>query len=135
MQAVARLELAEGYAAPEVVHAQEALAENRSLAVRDGVEAELIDPVRALRIPVVDVLADVLAAAMPHPDALGAADELASVATLRAAPEAARQEALAARAGVRPVVADLARRFSPAGGGPGTSLSPPPYSWQPVSRP
>ena len=61
----------------ELVHAQEALAENRFLAARDGVAAELIDPVRALRVPVADLLADLLRAAMPHAAALGAADELA----------------------------------------------------------
>ena len=59
------------------------------------------------------MLADVLAAAMPHAGALGAADELAGVAALVAAPEAARQEALGARAGVPALVADLARRFQP----------------------
>jgi glutamate---cysteine ligase / carboxylate-amine ligase len=135
VQALARLELEEGYAPRELVHAQEVLAENRFLAARDGVAAALIDPVRALRVPVADLLADVLAAAMAHADALGAADELASVATLVAAPEVARQEALAARAGVRAVAADLARRFSPVVGRPTASVARPPYSWQPVSRP
>ena len=134
VQALARLELEEGYASRELVHAQEALAENRFLAARDGVAAELIDPVRALRVPVADVLADVLTVAMPHAGALGAADELASVAALVAAPEAARQEALAARAGVRAVVADLARRFSPAGDRP-ASLGRPPHAGQSAPRP
>ena len=39
VQALARLELEEGYAPRELVHAQEALAENRFLAARDGVAA------------------------------------------------------------------------------------------------
>jgi carboxylate-amine ligase len=116
VQALARLELEEGYAPRELVHAEEALAENRFLAARDGVAAELIDPVCALRIPVADLLADILTAAAPHADALGAADELGAVPALVAAPEAARQEARADRAGVRAVVADLARRFNDAGG-------------------
>ena len=135
VQALARLELEEGYAPRELVHAQETLAENRFLAARDGVAAELIDPVRALRVPVADVLADVLTAAMPHAGALGTADELASVAALVAAPEAARQEALAARAGVPAVVADLARRFSPAGDRPTASLGRPPHAGQTAPRP
>jgi glutamate---cysteine ligase / carboxylate-amine ligase len=114
VQALAGLELEEGYAPRELVHAQEALAENRFLAARDGVAAELIDPVRARRVPVADVLADILAAAAPHASALGAADELAAVPALVAAPEAARQEAHAAAGGIPGLVSALARRFNPA---------------------
>ena len=111
VQALARLELEEGHAPRELVHAQEALAENRFLAARDGVAAALIDPVHARRVPVAEVLADVLAAAAPHADALGAADELGAVPALVAAPEAARQEARAAAAGIPGLVSALARRF------------------------
>jgi glutamate---cysteine ligase / carboxylate-amine ligase len=116
VQALARLELEDGYALRELVHAQEALAENRFLAARDGVAAELIDPVRARRVPVADLLADVLAAATPHASALGAADELAAVPALVAAPEASRQEARAAAGGLPGLVSDLARRFHPTAG-------------------
>jgi carboxylate-amine ligase len=115
VQALARLELEEGFAPRELVHAQEALAENRFLAARDGMAAELIDPVRALRVPIADQLADILAAALPHAAALGAADELAALPALVSAPEAPRQEALAAAAGVSGLVSDLARRFTAAG--------------------
>jgi glutamate---cysteine ligase / carboxylate-amine ligase len=115
VQAVCKLELEEGFAPPELVHAQEALAENRFLAARDGVAAELIDPVRARRVPVADLLVDLLAAAMPHADALGAADELSELPRLLWAPEAARQQTQAARAGVPALASDLARRFSPTG--------------------
>jgi carboxylate-amine ligase len=134
VQALARLELEEGYAPRELVHAQEALAENRFLAARDGVAAELIDPVRARRVPVADLLGDVLAAAAPHASALGAADELAAVAALVAASEAARQEALAAGGGVGALVSDLARRFHRAGGRSATWLGHPPRSRQPTSQ-
>ena len=117
VQALARLELEEGYAPNELVDAQEVLAENRFLAARDGVAAELIDPVRARRVPLAEVLADVLAAATaPHACALGAADELAAVPALVAAPEAARQEAHAAAGGIPGLVSALARRFNVAGG-------------------
>jgi glutamate---cysteine ligase / carboxylate-amine ligase len=109
--ALSRLELEEGFAPPELVHAQEALAENRFLAARDGVAAELIDPVRARRLPVAYSFDDVLAAAAPHAAALGAASEFAVLPALMSAPEAARQEALAARAGVPGLVSDLANRF------------------------
>jgi hypothetical protein len=53
---------------------------------------------------------------------LGAADELAAVPALVAAPEAARQEANAAAGGIPGLVSALARRFTPAtpgGGSPG----------------
>jgi carboxylate-amine ligase len=118
VQALARLELEERYAPRELIHAQEALAENRFLAARDGVAAELIDPVAARRVPVVDVLADLLAAAGPHASVLGAAHELAAVAALVAAPEAARQEAHAAAGGIPGLVSALARRFTAAGATP-----------------
>jgi carboxylate-amine ligase len=124
VQALARLELEEGYASCELVRAQEALAENRFLAARDGVAAQLIDPVRALRVPVADLLADALAAAAPHASALGAADELAAVPALVAAPEAHRQEARAAAKGIPGLVSDLARRFVPVGDRAGGGASP-----------
>ena len=134
VQALARLELEEGYVPRQLVHAQEALAENRFLAARDGVTAELIDPVRALRVPVADLLADVLAAAAPHAAALGAAHELAAIPALVAAPEAARQEALAAAGGIPGLVSDLARRFHTAGGRSATSLGRPPRTRQRTSQ-
>jgi len=118
VQSLARLELEEGYAPRRLVYAQETLAENRFLAARDGVEAELIDPVRAVRVPIADLIADLLAAAGPHASALGAAEELAGVTALVSAPEARRQAAEAARAGVPGLVSDLARRFEPSGGEP-----------------
>jgi carboxylate-amine ligase len=114
VQALARLELEEGYAPSELVHAQEALTENRFLSARDGVAAAVIDPVRARLVPVSDVLADILAAAAPHASALGAADELAAVPALVAAPEAVRQEAHAAAGGIPGLVSALAQRFQPA---------------------
>jgi carboxylate-amine ligase len=112
VQALASLELEEGYAPSELVHAQEALAENRFLAARDGVAAALIDPVRMRRVPVPDILADVLAAAAPHASALSAADELAGVPALVAAPEAARQQAHATASGIPGLVSALAQRFT-----------------------
>ena len=88
VQALARLELEEGFAPRALVDAQEALAENRFLAARDGVAAELIDPVRATRVPVADVVAGVLDAAAPHAKALGAADELCDRQCARLCPRA-----------------------------------------------
>jgi carboxylate-amine ligase len=46
----------EGLAAPELVGSYEALNENRFLALRDGVDAEFIDPQRGVLVPVGEVL-------------------------------------------------------------------------------
>ena len=114
VQSVARLELEEGFAAPKLMHAQEVLSENRFLAARDGTAAELIDPVRARLVPISDLVADLVSAAMPHARTLGAAHELASVSSLVCSPEASRQASLAERSGTRQLVSDLAARFAPA---------------------
>jgi carboxylate-amine ligase len=113
VQALARLELeGDDHPPPEPVHAQEAFAENRFLAARDGVAAELIDPVAVVRRPVAELLDELLAAAAPHASALGAEQELAGLPALVSAPEAARQEATAASAGIPQLVCDLAARFT-----------------------
>jgi carboxylate-amine ligase len=82
VQSLVRLEVLEGYASSRVLHAQEVLEENRFLAARDGVAAELIDPDRGTRVPVAEIAADVVEACMPHAIELGCADELASVEQL-----------------------------------------------------
>ncbi len=112
VQAIARLELQQGFASPKLVAAQEVLAENRFIAARDATAAELIDPVNATMVPLPRVLDDVLAAARPHAVALDAVDELDDVPMLVLAPEPRRQERLAASAGVPMLVADLAARFA-----------------------
>jgi len=48
VQAVARLELEQGYASPKLVAAQEVLAENRFIGARDATAAEFIDPAGAM---------------------------------------------------------------------------------------
>ncbi len=111
VQAVARLELEQGYASRELVGAQEVLAENRFVAARDAAAAELIDPVQVVRVPLARLVHDLLAAARPHAEALDAAAELEQVRMLLLAPEARRQERLAATAGLPALVADLAARF------------------------
>jgi glutamate---cysteine ligase / carboxylate-amine ligase len=111
VQALARLELEHGYAAPELVDAQEVLAENRFLAARDATAAELIDAVQATLVPAAKLLDDVLIAARPHAAALDALVELEQVRLLVLDPEPRRQEHLAASAGWTALVADLASRF------------------------
>jgi carboxylate-amine ligase len=112
VQAIARLELEQGFAGPALVTAQEALAENRFIAARDATAAELIDPEHCNLIPLARLLDDVLAAARPHAAALDALDELEEVRTLVMAPEPNRQERLMASAGLEVLVADLAARFA-----------------------
>ena len=112
VQALARLELEQGYASAGLVEAQEVLAENRFIAARDGAAAELIDPVVRRRVAVASLLEEVLAAARPHAAALDALEQFDDVRLLALAPEAARQERLAASAGVPTLVADLAARFA-----------------------
>jgi glutamate---cysteine ligase / carboxylate-amine ligase len=111
VQALARLELEQGYAAPELVASQEVLAENRFIAARDAGTARLIDPVHVVRVPLARLLDDVLDAARPHAAALDAAAELEQVRGLLLAPEAGRQERFAVSNGLPALVADLAARF------------------------
>jgi carboxylate-amine ligase len=112
VQALARLELEQGYAPAALVNAQEALAENRFIAARDATTAELIDPARRIRVPVAQLLDDVLAALQPHAAALDSVEELEEVRMLVLAPEIARQQRLMSSAGVPALVADLAARFA-----------------------
>ena len=112
VQALARLELEQGFAPQKLVSAQEVLAENRFIAARDATAAELIDPVNARLVPLPRLLDEVLAAARPHAAELDAVQELDEVRMLVLAPEPRRQERLAASAGVPQLVADLAARFA-----------------------
>src|SRR3712207_2604129 len=60
IQCLVRLEAQEGYASSRVLHAQEVLDENRFLAARDGVDADLIDPDRGTRVPVRELAAELV---------------------------------------------------------------------------
>jgi carboxylate-amine ligase len=114
VQSLVRLEVLEGYASSRVLHAQEVLEENRFLAARDGVAAELIDPDIGSRVPVAEIANDVVDACMPHAADLGCADELAMVRRLVERPSAARQRELAGEADDQQrLVAALAEAFSP----------------------
>lgn len=111
VQSLVRLELVDGHADAALVHAPEVLDENRFLAARDGVDAELVDPVRGRAVPVVDVVGDLMVACAPHAARLGCAQELKRLAELlvRGGPE--RQRWLAQRDGLVGLVADLAADF------------------------
>jgi carboxylate-amine ligase len=118
VQSLVRLEVLEGYASSRVLHAQEVLEENRFLAARDGVAAELIDPDVGRRVPVADIAGDVVEACMPHAQDLGCAEELAMVERLVERPSAERQRELAGEAeNHQRLVEALAEAFSPADAG------------------
>jgi glutamate---cysteine ligase / carboxylate-amine ligase len=114
VQSVARLELEQGHAPESLVAADELLAENRFLAARDGIEAELLDPVAGLRRPARAQLRAVLDAARPHADDLGCRPQLEGVARLALEPPFLRQlEAAGRRGGLPELMAGLAAAFVP----------------------
>ncbi len=118
VQSIARLEIEQGYLPPAQLDAVEALDENRFLAARDGVAAELIDVESERRIPVEELLDPLLESCISHARALGCSRELEQVRALAAEPGAARQVEMARRSPERlpGLVGELAARFSsPAG--------------------
>jgi glutamate---cysteine ligase / carboxylate-amine ligase len=95
VQSIARLEIEVGYMTAKTIWAAEVLDENRFLAARDGMNAELIDADLETRVPAREMLDRLLESCGPHADALGCADELARVRELAAWTGAQRQVALA----------------------------------------
>jgi carboxylate-amine ligase len=114
-QAVARLEAYERYAPDALLDAPEVIAENRFLAARDGIGAELIDPGARRRVSVRVAARDLLDAARPHALELGGLPELEGVHELLESPPAERQRALARRPGGLPgLVETLSAEFTSA---------------------
>ena len=74
---------------------QEVLSENRFLAARDGMDAELIEPELDRRVPARELLADLVAVCRPHAQDLGCEAELERVVALGAQTGAQRQIDLA----------------------------------------
>jgi carboxylate-amine ligase len=74
---------------------QEVLSENRFLAARDGMDAELIEPELDRRVPARDLLADLVTICRPHAQDLGCEAELDRVPELGARTGAQRQIELA----------------------------------------
>jgi carboxylate-amine ligase len=111
VQCIVRAEI-EGEDHMERPMPQEVLAENRFLAARDGMEAELIEPELGRRVPARELLADLVTICGPHADALGCREELEKVMKLGERTGAQRQLDLARRLGSLPrVVAVLADDF------------------------
>ena len=113
VQSIARLELEEGYVDDHMIRAEEALAENRFIAARDGVDAQLIDPTTASMRSSRTLLAELIDASRPHAEALGCRDELERAAALADEPGAARQRRYPPREdALVALVSELAAGFS-----------------------
>jgi glutamate---cysteine ligase / carboxylate-amine ligase len=92
----------------------EVLAENRFLAARDGMRAELIEGFSTGRRPATARLAEIIGACRPFAAALGCAAEFGAASALGADPGDARQRRVAAREGLGEVPARLSADFAPA---------------------
>jgi carboxylate-amine ligase len=112
VQSLVRLELVDGHADAALVHAPEVLDENRFLAARDGVDAEIVDPVRGQAVSVRSVVTELMSACAPHAAALRCSSELELVAALLDHPSPAHQRRLAERDGLEGLAAGLAIDFS-----------------------
>jgi len=95
VQSIARLEIESGYVTPKTMWAAEVLDENRFLAARDGMDADLIDVDTETRRPAREVLDDLLQACAPHAQALGCAEQLDRVPELAEKTGSQRQLELA----------------------------------------
>src|SRR4051794_10472142 len=111
VQSLARHELA----APEdEVHVVDKLIdENRFLAARDGMSAQLIDVHSGQRIPAAELLEHTIAVCRPHAQALGCERELEDLRRLAAAGGASRQLAHGRNGRLSRVAAGLARAYPP----------------------
>lgn len=111
VQSIVRAEV-EGEDHLERAMPQEVLTENRFLAARDGMDAELIEPELGERVPARALLEELLVTCRPHAEALGCAAELEGVTRLAAKTGAARQLELSRSLGSLPrLVAVLADDF------------------------
>ncbi len=95
VQSIAHLELTDGYHTHDIFGGVEVLAENRFLAARDGMDAQLIDPVAEQRVPARELLATLMQAVRPHAAALGCETVLEPLVALAEQTGATRQISLA----------------------------------------
>ncbi len=113
VQCIVRAEL-EGDGRMERPMPQEVLEENRFLAARDGMDAELIEPELGRRLPARELLADLVAVCRPHAEALGCAAQLDGVNSLGERTGAQRQLEQAAALGSLPRLVGLLASDFPA---------------------
>jgi glutamate---cysteine ligase / carboxylate-amine ligase len=116
IQVLVRLEATERFAPEALLDSPEVLAENRFLASRDGMRAELIDPSLAARVPAERALSEAVSAGLPHARDLRCGHELGAASDLASFPGAERQRQLAGDLGFRGTVEHLCGLFlDPAG--------------------
>jgi carboxylate-amine ligase len=91
VQCIARLEVERGYMSARALEVPEALDENRFLAARDGMNAELIDVELERRVPAREMALRLVEACAPHARALDCERELDGVVTMAERTGAERQ--------------------------------------------
>jgi carboxylate-amine ligase len=111
IQALVRLEATDGYADEALVEAHEVIEENRFLAARDGVAAELVDPTIDARVPAAEQIAAVLEACAEHAMVLDSQAELEVAAVLAMSTGAEHQRELASSHGLEGVLPELSSAF------------------------
>jgi glutamate---cysteine ligase / carboxylate-amine ligase len=97
VQCTARLEVEQGYVATRALEVPEALDENRFLAARDGMRAELIDVELERRVPAREVALRLVEACVPHARELGCEAELEGIVAMAERTGADRQLEVARR--------------------------------------
>lgn len=112
VQAIAHLELEEGYHHEQLIESVEILDENRFLAARDGMDAILLDPVSIRRVPARTIVQQLLGAARPHAQQLGCEDALEMVSELALKTGADRQRELARTHPLPALVQSLSEQFT-----------------------
>src|SRR3954452_16255807 len=114
VQCLVRLEAERPAPLPSAAEAQEVVGENRFIAARDGMHAELIEP--PTRIPVRDIVRRLVADCEPIARQLDCVAELFEVAALAESPGAERQRTTFARTGSwERLVEALTHEFTPHG--------------------
>jgi glutamate---cysteine ligase / carboxylate-amine ligase len=111
IQALVRIEATEELAAEALVEAQEVIEENRFLAARDGMAAELVDPAADARVPAIEQFGAVLDACSDHAAALDSRAELEVAAVLARRSGAEHQRRLAREYGLEGVLPALGDAF------------------------
>jgi carboxylate-amine ligase len=111
IQALVRIEGTEGLAPEALVDAQEVIEENRFLAARDGMAAQLVDPVIEGRVAAGERFAELLEACAGHAGPLDSRAELEVAAVLARRSGADHQRQLARERGLEGVLPELAGAF------------------------
>lgn len=109
VQSLARMETAEETSTPTAE--RELLDENRFLAARDGVEAELLNPAGGPRVPARELVEGLMAACGPHARDLDCVAELGLVRDLLEEPSAELQRACVSTGGMAGLMQALCASF------------------------